>query len=27
VIHNQIQAWEIPSATDDGFDIVERKKA
>ena len=27
VIYNQIYAWEIPSATDDGFDIVERKEA
>ena len=27
VIRSQIQAWEIPSTIDDGFDIVERKKA
>ena len=27
VIYNQIYVWEIPSATDDGFDIVERKEA
>ena len=27
VIYSQIHAWEIPSTTDDGFDIVERKEA
>ena len=27
VIRNQIQVWEVLSATDDGFDIVERKEA
>jgi len=27
VIYKQIHAWEIPSTTDDGFDLVERKEA
>ena len=27
VIYNQIHAWEIPSTTNDGFDMVERKEA